>query len=283
MSDKTPDPIVADASPPETARNALSYLGGKVKKPTSDVFLLAVLAGAYIAFGSILYLVANAGGEGFSGPGHLVAGLGFSVGLILVTIAGAELFTGDTMLVINRIRQTLDRATMWRFWGVVYFGNLAGALLISILFVAAGGHLPGDGAVGLSALETARTKIDKSVPALLASGVLANMLVCLAVWMSQAARTVPGKILALVAPVTTFVAAGFEHSVANMSILPIALFINGFAGPEFWQVAGADPAAFETLGALGFLRNLLFVTVGNVVGGGLVGIAYWYAYLRKLD
>lgn len=283
MSDRNPDVAIDDASPPETAKNALHYLGAKVKKPTADIFLLSVLAGAFIAFGSILFLVVSGGGGDFSGSRQLLAGLGFSVGLILVIVAGAELFTGDTMLVIHRVRDTLDRGTMWRFWGVVYGGNLAGAMLVAILFVVAGGHLPGEGAVGLAALETARTKVDKGVFALVASGILANMLVCLAVWVTQAARTVPGKILALIGPITAFVAAGFEHSVANMSIIPIALFVDAFAAPEFWTAAGADPAAFGSLGLLGFLKNLVFCTIGNVIGGGSVGLAYWYAYLRKVD
>lgn len=270
-----------DAAPPEAAKIALDYLSGKVKKPSGDVFLLAVLAGAYIAFGGIGYLVAMAGGEGFSGPGHLAGGLAFSVGLILVIVAGAELFTGDTMLVINRVRDTLSASTMWRFWGLVYAGNLAGALLIALLFVAAGAHMAGDGAVGLSALETARTKVEKSVVALVASGILANMLVCLAVWVTQAARTVPGKIIALAGPITLFVAAGFEHSVANMSIIPMALAIDSFAGPAFWSAAGSTPEAFASVTLLGFFYNLLFVTIGNIVGGASIGLAYWFAYLRQ--
>lgn len=281
MSDEKPAVAIDDAAPPETAKNALAYLAAKVKKPTGDAFLLAVLAGAFIAFGGILYLV-TAAGEGFSGPRHLLSGLGFSVGLVLVTVAGAELFTGDTMLVIQRVRDRLDRGTMWRFWGVVYAGNLAGSLVVAILFVLAGGHLVGEGAVGLSALETGAGKVGKGVLQLVASGILANMLVCLAVWMAQAARTVPGKILAIVGPVTAFVAAGFEHSVANMSIIPIALFVKGFAGPDFWAAAGTDPSAFAALGVLGFLKNLVFVTIGNILGGGSVGLAYWYAYLRKV-
>jgi formate transporter len=281
MPDGKPDVLVADAKPPEAARIALDYLGGKVKKPTSEVFLLAVLAGAFIAFGSILYLVVSAGGDGFSGPQHLLAGVGFSVGLTLVTVAGAELFTGDTMLVIHRLRHTLDRGTMWRFWLVVYGGNLVGALLVAVLFVVAGGHMPGEGAVGLAALETARTKMGKGTLQLVASGILANMLVCLAVWVTQAARTVPGKILALTGPIAAFVAAGFEHSVANMSILPMGLLVKATAGAEFWTGTGADPSVFAALGFWPLVHNLVFVTIGNTVGGGLIGIAYWFAYLRR--
>ncbi|GGD15693.1 formate/nitrite transporter family protein [Aureimonas glaciei] len=269
-----------DAAPPEAARIALDYLSGKVKKPSGDIFLLAVLAGAYVAFGAIAYLVAVSGGDGFSGLRQVAGGLVFSVGLVLVIVAGAELFTGDTMLVINRMRETLDASTMWRFWGLVYAGNLVGALLIASLFVGAGGHGQGDGAVGIAALETARTKVDKGIVALIASGILANMLVCLAVWVAQAARTVPGKIVALAGPITVFVAAGFEHSVANMSIVPMALAIASFAGPEFWTASGSAPEAFASVTVLGFAYNLFWVTLGNVVGGASIGLAYWYAYLR---
>ncbi|WP_082652640.1 formate/nitrite transporter family protein [Aureimonas sp. AU12] len=276
-----PSVIVKDAAPAEAAKIALDYLSGKVKKPAGDVLLLAILAGAYIAFGSILYIVTSAGGGGFSGPGHLLAGASFAVGLVLVVVAGAELFTGDTMLVINRVRDTLDAGTMWRFWALVYGGNLLGALLIAALFVAAGGHLPGEGAVGLSALEIAATKTGKGWVALLAGGILANMLVCLAIWVTQAARTVPGKIAALLLPVAAFVAAGFEHSIANMSIIPIALFIKAFAAPEFWTGIAHSAADFPSITLGGLLWNLLFVTIGNILGGASIGIAYWYAYLKE--
>jgi formate transporter len=276
-----PGVTVKDASPPEAAKIALDYLSGKVKKPAGDVLLLAILAGAYIAFGSILYIVTSAGGDGFSGPGHLLAGASFAVGLVLVVVAGAELFTGDTMLVINRVRDTLNAGTMWRFWALVYGGNLLGALMIAGLFVAAGGHLPGEGAVGLSALEIAATKTGKGWVALLAGGILANMLVCLAIWVTQAARTVPGKIAALLLPVAAFVAAGFEHSIANMSIIPIALFIKAFAAPEFWTGIAHTAADFPSVTFGGLLWNLLFVTIGNILGGASIGIAYWYAYLKE--
>ncbi|MBB3997329.1 formate/nitrite transporter family protein [Aureimonas pseudogalii] len=282
-SDAPPVVSAKDAAPPEAAKIALEYLSGKVKKPAGDVLLLSVLAGAYIAFGSILYIVTSAGGGAYSGPQHLIAGASFAVGLVLVVIAGAELFTGDTMLVINRMRDTLDAATMWRFWALVYGGNLVGALLIAALFVAAGGHMPGEGAVGLSALEIAATKTGKGWVALLAGGILANMLVCLAIWVTQAARTVPGKILALLLPVAAFVAAGFEHSVANMSIIPIALLVKAFAAPEFWTGISHTAADFPTVTLGGFVRNLVVVTLGNIFGGASIGLSYWFAYLKKRD
>jgi formate transporter len=272
---------VDDAKPPEAAKNVLEYLTGKIAMPTGKTAVLSVLAGAYIAFGAIVFLVTGAGGDGFSGPQTLLSGLGFSVGLMLVIVAGAELFTGDTLLVVKRVRGSLSAGTMWRFWGLVYAGNFVGALLVAALFILAGGHMAGEGAVGANILEVAGSKADKGVLALFASGILANMLVCLAVWAAQAARTIPGKILALTGPVAAFVTAGLEHSVANMSILPMGLMIDAFAAPEFWQMAGTEAGAEPGLTLGGALVNIAVCTVGNAVGGASIGLAYWYAYLRE--
>ncbi|MEC5290367.1 formate/nitrite transporter family protein [Aurantimonas sp. C2-6-R+9] len=271
---------VGDRSPEETAANAVVYLSGKVKKPAIDVAVLSILAGFYIAFGSIFYLVTGAGNDGLFGLSRLFSGVAFSVGLVLVVVAGAELFTGDTMLVIQRVRHTLDRATMWRFWGMVYAGNFVGSLIIAILFVVAGGYMIGDGAVGLNALKVASGKTGDTFYANFAAGILANMLVCLAIWLALAARTVQGKILAIVGPISTFVAAGFEHSIANMSIIPIGLMTKWFAGEQFWTTTASTPDAFAGLTVGWFLWNLLFVTIGNMIGGGLIGLSYWHAYLR---
>ncbi|MFC4728932.1 formate/nitrite transporter family protein [Coralloluteibacterium thermophilus] len=276
-----PDAVtVTDAGPADTARNTLEYLSGKVRRASGEVLVLALLAGAYIAFGAIAFLVTGAGGDGFAGTRVLAGGLAFSVGLILVVVAGAELFTGDTLLVVKRLRGSLDRGTMWRFWALVYAGNLVGALAVALLFVAAGGHAAGDGAVGLYALEVGQDKTTKGPGALFASGILANMLVCLAVWAAQAAGSVQGKILAIVGPIGVFVAAGLEHSVANMSILPIALLVKALAPQDFWATAGAAPADFAALTVGGALLNLGLSTLGNIVGGAAIGLAYWYAYLR---
>ena len=278
-SDPTPDGV-DDRSPEQTAANALTYLSGKVKKPAVDVVVLSILAGAYVAFGSIFFLVVGAGEGGPVGLTRMFSGLAFSVGLILVVVAGAELFTGDTMLVIKRVRRELDGGTLWRFWGMVYAGNFAGALLVAILFMVAGGHLIADGAVGLNALEVAAQKTGRSFYVAFASGILANMLVCLAIWLSLAARTVPGKILGIVGPITAFVTLGLEHSIANMSLVPIGLMTKWFAGTQFWDMTASAPGAFGELTFVWFLWNLVFVTGGNMIGGGLVGLSYWFAFLR---
>jgi formate/nitrite transporter len=174
---------------------------------------------------------------------------------MLVMVTGTQLFTGNTMLVLPAAQDRVSVGETLRDWSVVWIANLVGSLAIAALFVASGATDALDGAVGRAALDTAATKLGKSWPELFASGVLANMLVCLAVWMAIGAKSVGGKIAAVIGPVALFVAAGFEHSIANMALLPIA-----------W---GIDPAAVPIAGLVG---NLLLVTAGNIVGGSLVAI-----------
>ena len=233
------------------AAEAPDLLAAKAEAAWPRMIALAVLAGAFIAFGSIAFLIVQAMPDEVDGPVQLLSGAAFSVGLLLVMVAGGELFTGNTMFVLPVFAGRLKAGRMAAACAAVWVGNLAGSLLVAILFVAAGGLDP---AVGRAAAEVAATKLAKDVPALLASGVLANMLVCLAVWMAMAARTIPAKAVAIVGPVTVFVAAGLEHSIANMSLLPIGLM----AGAE------GDLAAVA--------RNLAVSTVGNILGGGAVAL-----------
>ncbi len=275
-----------DASPPQTAENALGYLKPKPERADDNVLVLSVLAGAFIAFGGLIFLATGAGAGTFSGGQQLAAAVGFSVGLILCIVAGAELFTGNTLLVVSGVEGHHRGRRIVRFWALVWGGNLAGSLAVAFLFVLAGGHLAGDGAVGLHALEVGDDKMGKGLVATFASAILANMLVCLAVWMAQGARTIPGRILAIVGPVAGFVVLGLEHSVANMSLLPVAGLIHAFAGSDFWQSAalvGVAPESFGSIGLFAFLFNLVVATLGNIVGGAAIGLAYWYAYLRKDD
>lgn len=277
---------VDDAAPPEVAENALGYLKPKPKRSDDGVLVLSVLAGIFIAFGGAIFIAAGAGSAGYAGGQQLAAALGFSVGLILCIVAGAELFTGNTLLVISGVEGHHKGGRIVRFWALVWAGNLAGSFLIAFLFVLAGAHLAGEGAVGLHALQVGDEKMGKGLIATFTSGILANMLVCLAVWMAQGARTIPGKVLAIIGPVAGFVVLGFEHSVANMSLLPIAGLIHAFAGSEFWQSAALIGMTRETFGSIGlfaFLFNLIVATLGNIVGGAAIGLAYWYAYLRKDD
>lgn len=208
-----------------------------------------------IGFGGIAYLIASAGMPSDAGSTHLLAGLAFSSGLMLVMVTGAHLFTGHAMLSLPLVQGRVTGLALVKALGLVWVANLIGSLIVVALFVAAGGAEAVDGAVAAVARETATAKIAKSSGTLIASGILANMLVCLAVWMASGAETVAGKIVAVIAPVTLFVAAGFEHSIANMSLLPLG-----------WAL---DPAAVPIIG---IAHNLALSTLGNLIGGGAIAL-----------
>lgn len=224
---------------------------------------LGILAGVFIGFGALFYLVTMTGAGGGFGPSRLLGGVAFSLGLILVIVAGAELFTGNALIVMARIEGHIGTGALLRNWLVVYFANFAGALLFVALVYLAGTMSLADGAVGQTAIKAAEGKLALSPLAAFTRGILCNALVCLAVWLSFAARTATGKILCILWPITAFVALGFEHSIANMVLLPLGL------------LAGAQ----GTVG--GVAANLLYVTLGNIIGGaGGVALTYWVIYLR---
>lgn len=227
------------------------------------MLVLAILAGVFIGFGSVVSLVAQSG-MGDVGAVKLMSGAAFSVGLMLVMVVGAELFTGNTMMALPVVTGDLGAGRMLTAWAVVWTGNLIGSVALALLFWAADGLSDG---VADAAISLAQTKLDKSPLATFCSGVLANVLVCLAVWMAMAAKSIVAKLLVILGPVMIFVAAGLEHSVANMSILPLG-----------WL---ADPLATPDLA--GGLGNLLFSTLGNIAGGATLGlaIAYGHAALGK--
>jgi formate/nitrite transporter len=260
--DETPrDPVgksIAQAAPETFAT--------KAEQPWKRMFVLALLAGAFIAFGSVISVVAQSGmGEGPPfGAVQVMSGLAFSVGLILVMIAGAELFTGNTMMLLPTVTGALSGRRMLGAWGIVWLGNLVGSLAIALLFAASGGL---EGVVGEAAATALDIKLAKSAPAIFCSAILANILVCLAVWMSMNAITIPARIVSIVGPVMVFVAAGLEHSVANMSILPLG-----------W-LAGAPEGVAWSAG----LKNLAVSTLGNVMGGAILalGLAYGHGTLRQ--
>jgi formate transporter len=270
--------------PSEMAERAEHVGVEKTRQDSLRLLALAVLAGAFIAFGSVFSTVATAGAEGALpfGVVRLLAGLTFSLGLILVIVGGAELFTGNNLMVMAYYAAgKVSTAEVARVWGLVYLGNLAGALGIAVLLFAAGGYANGQGTVGLAALAAAQSKTSLSAYQQLIYGILGNILVCLAVWISYGARTVTDKILAIVPPISAFVAAGFEHSIANMYMLPFAIFIKIGAPDAFWSQTGTTPLAFPNVTVFDALTNLVMVTTGNVLGGILVGITYWFIYLRK--
>ncbi|WP_419898223.1 formate/nitrite transporter family protein [Roseomonas sp. USHLN139] len=242
---------------------APALLAAKAQQPWPRMLLLAGFAGGFIAFGSVISMVAQSGG-GDGGAVQLLSGFAFSVGLIMVMVVGAELFTGNTMMVLPAATGALPPARMAGAWLLVWLGNLGGSLAVAALYAAAGGL---DDSIGAAARRMVEEKLAKSALATFCSAILANMLVCLAVWMSMAAPRLPAKILAIVGPVMIFVAAGLEHSVANMSIIPLG-----------WLAMPAEAVAWSE-GA----RNLLWSSLGNLAGGALLalGLAQGHGALRQ--
>ena len=283
MSKESADVRFEDLDPQELPGKAQSEYENKVSLKSASLLVLGLLAGIYIAFGSIFFLVVIAAPDGAIAFGlqQLLGGLAFSIGLILVMVAGAELFTGNTLMVTLWVQRVASAAVVGRAWGLAYVSNFVGSLAIVILFFLATGHLLGEGQVGVAALETAEEKTALSFYATLASGILANMLVCLAVWLSFSARTTQGKILAIIGPIAAFVAAGLEHSVANMSLIPMGLIVKFLAGDQFWASVALSAEDFPTLTIGWGLWNILWATIGNIIGGAVIAAAYWVSYTRQ--
>jgi formate/nitrite transporter len=273
----------ADVRPPEKIAETATRTGAK--KAALDWPVLAVLgvmAGLYISFGGLFATVAMAGAEGAMpyGASRILAGIVFSLGLILVVVGGAELFTGNTLLVVAWAEDRARLSDIAGAWALAWLTNLAGALLAVGLALAAGLAMAGGGAFGAAALKTAHAKGSLDFGTAFASGVLANTLVCLGVWMAWGARSAADKVLVIIPPIAAFVALNTEHSVANMSLIPLGWGVRELAGSEFWVATGLSPADFEGASLEGFVANIIPATLGNIVGGAAVGAAYWFAYLR---
>ena len=270
--------------PSEMAAKAERIGVKKARLNPVSVFVLAVLAGAFIALGAVFSttVVAGAGSVLPFGVTRLLAGVVFSLGLILVVIGGAELFTGNNLIVMAWAHRTVTTRLLLKNWVIVYAGNFVGALITVLIVFLSGQYQFGGGTVGAAALSTANAKMGYDFLQAMALGIMCNALVCLAVWLTYSARTVSDKILAIVPPITAFVAAGFEHSIANMYFVPMGLLIRAGAPQSFWTAIGKTAADYGNLTWDRFLiNNLLPVTIGNIIGGALmVGAVYWFVYLR---
>ena len=279
-----PPPGAADAPlPPAMAARASDLGVAKAELDFTRTFVLAVLAGAFISLGAMFATVATADAANLPfGITRVVGGVVFSLGLVLVVVAGAELFTGNNLIVMAWADRRIRLGRLLRNWGIVYLGNLVGALATALLVFAARQYEFGDGAVGLNALAIAETKSSLGWGQAVALGVLCNALVCLAVWLSYAARSVTDKVLAVLFPISAFVAAGFEHSVANMYFLPIGLLVKAGGSDAFWSSADAHPGDYSQLTwGDALVNNLVPVTLGNIFGGAvMVGLVYWLIYRR---
>jgi formate/nitrite transporter len=258
--------------------------------------VLSVLAGAFVAFGAIFATTVLAGttttftADGTLassavlpyGIGRLLAGLAFCVGIIAVIIAGAELFTGNNLIVMAWASGKVTTSALMFNWVLVLTGNCVGAILTAGLMFLTTQYTFGGGAVGLVALNTANAKAALPLMPAFTLGIMCNALVCLAVWMCYSARTNVDRVLTAVPPVAAFAAAGFEHCIANVYFIPMGLFIKAGAPDSFWKSVNRTAADFPDLTWSNFICNLVPVTAGNILGGSLmVAAAYWFVYLRK--
>ena len=267
-------PVGLDAlPPPEMARKAEQVGVTKAGLDTATTFALSVLAGAFIAMGAVFATTATAGGGDLPyGVARLLGGLTFSLGLILVVVAGAELFTGNNLIVMAWASRRVSTLMLLRNWAIVYAGNFVGAIATAALLYAGQQYELGGGLVGAQAVSIAATKTGYGWWQALVLGMFCNALVCMAVWLCYSARSTADKVLAIIPPIAAFVAAGFEHSVANMYFIPYGLFV---------ESTEAFPDVPDLTWSNFLWMNLVPVTLGNIVGGALmVGAIYWFIYLR---
>jgi formate/nitrite transporter len=286
-----------DALLPQEMATRAEYLGvRKAEMPFLKMFMLAVLAGAFISLGAIFATTVSAGGMTVTGLDgtvvfntslpygvtRLLTGFAFSLGLILVVVGGAELFTGNNLIVMVWANGKVTGRALLRNWVIVYLGNFVGSIGTVVLMFLTKQHTFGANSVGIAALKIGVAKVDLTFLQAVALGILANGLVCLAVWLTYSARSTMDKILAIIFPITAFVAVGFEHSIANMYFIPYALFIKDF-DPDFVRSIGDKVANLDLLTWQAFLvNNLILVTIGNIIGGAvLVAAIYWAIFLRS--
>jgi len=275
--------IRIDALLPGEMATRAEYVGvRKAETSALTMFTLAILAGAFIALGAVFATNTAAGSSTLPfGVAKLLTGLVFCLGLILVVVGGAELFTGNNLIVMAWASGKVSGRALLRNWVIVYAGNFVGSFGTALLVLWSKQYTFGGGAVGETALKIAAGKTSLDFFQAMALGVLCNALVCLAVWLTFSARSTIDKIAAIIFPITAFVAAGFEHSVANMYFVPYGLLIKSF-DPAFVAETGLELSNLTWGNFL--LNNLLPVTIGNIIGGAvLVAAIYWSVFLRNRD
>jgi formate transporter len=269
--------------PPVMATKAEDVGVTKISLGPLRQLALAMLAGAFIAMGAVFSttIVTSAGTMPF-GLQRLLAGLTFSLGLIMVVVAGSELFTGNVLIIIACANRKVTIQQLLRNWLIVWCGNFAGALITVYLMFISTQYTFSKGQVGLTAMNIAQFKCNLGFWPALVLGIFCNALVCMAVWLCFSARSTTDRILSIILPITAFVACGFEHSIANMYFIPMGLVIKEGAPDSYWTLIQKTGADFSNLSwGKFFLENLIPVTIGNIIGGGvLVGLMYWFIYLR---
>jgi formate transporter len=264
-------------SPGEIARLVQTRGVAKAGASGPTTLVLGTVAGAFIEMGAVFSTVVSTSSRLGDGPTRLLAGAAFSLGLILVVVAGAELFTGNNLIVMSWVSRKITLPGLLRNWAIVYVGNAIGAVSVVMLVYLSEWWVLADHSMGATALSIAASKAGLSFGVALARGILANALVCLAVWLAAAGRSLTDKVLAIMFPITAFVAAGFEHSIANMYFRGASAIRTTGGG------RGRQPPSdrLAALNGAGLVTNLPAATLGNIVGGGvLVGLVYWFVYLR---
>ena len=257
-----------DAYKPAKIAELVESIG--VAKATMHIvptIMLGLMAGAFIAFGAMFYTLVMTNADMGQGPARLLGGIAFSLGLILVVVAGAELFTGNNFIVMAWAEKKVKTGQLLRNWSIVYIANFVGAVGTALLMFWSGTLSLGDNAFAENALHIAEYKTNLEPSQAFVRGILCNALVCLSVWLCFAARDVASKILAIIFPVSAFVALGFEHCIANMYFIPLGMLLSD-----------------GQIGVTDFLTNIIPVTAGNIVGGSLfVAFVYWVVYVRKYE
>ncbi len=269
--------------PPDMAKKAEDVGVAKVTKDSLTTFFLAMTAGAFIGIAFIFYTVVTTGTADMAyGMAKLVGGICFSMGLMLVVICGGELFTSTVLTVVAKASNKISWGQLFKNWCLVYFGNFVGAILLVGIMLVSEHYNNAGGQIGINYMNIAQHKLHHHFWQAVALGVMCNVMVCLAVWMTFGARSVTDKLLAMILPVAMFVAAGFEHCIANMFEIPMAIGVFANADAEFWQTAGVEASKYADLTWSNFIiNNLIPVTIGNIIGGGLlVGLTYWVIYRR---
>lgn len=269
---------------PDALALAWEKLGAKKAHQTlSTQFMLGILGGAFIGIGGMFAMITVAGSEGVMawGLSRMLMGIAFSLGLLLVVLAGAQLFTSDCLMVMAWAGGRLGFRRAMCVWSTVWLGNLVGGIVFALLLFLAGNYMSGKGEVGATALYFASYKASLPVGKAFFMGILCNVLVSLAAYLALAGRTLTDKVLAIVFPISAFIAAGFEHCVANMFFIPYGLLIKFGASEAFWATAAGQRVAALNIPLDQYAINMAAVTLGNWVGGALlVGAFYWMIYCR---
>ncbi|MCK0111025.1 formate transporter FocA [Ornithinimicrobium sp. F0845] len=265
-------------TPSQMARAAEDAAFGKATSNQLKSFLLALTAGGYIALGFVFFTTSQVGAAALPfGVARVLGGMVFATGLALVVLTGAELFTSSTLTLTARASGRITTWQLLRNWVVVFIGNFIGALTIVALIYLGKVWEQADGGWGQVVLDVSLKKVHHDFLTAFVLGILCNLMVCLAIWAAYSGRTTVDKVVAVTMPIALFVASGFEHSVANMFMVPLGILLHSNAGQEFWTTSGLDHTAYGDLTWSNFLvDNLLPVTLGNIVGGGvMIGVLYW--------